>query len=212
MNCVEMREEVSLADAQKVVALNDFILRTHGFKIGKDAKILDFGCGTGELLKKIYDTVSNCSKLIGIDSSAQSIEQAKNSYHGIDFVRDKFVDSFNFPDSFFDYVISVDTLECIQNKTALLNEIHRILKKEGQVLFSHWDWDTQVYCSEHKEIIRKFVAAFSDWQQGWMDASDGQMGRKLWGIFHGKGGHKGGKPWEWKMRFKSCIGAGKRQN
>ena len=50
-------------------------------------------------------------------------------------------------------------------------------------MIAHWDWDTQVYFSENKTIVRKFVAAFADWQQGWMDACDGQMGRKLWGLF-----------------------------
>ena len=54
-------------------------------------------------------------------------------------------------------------------------------------IFAHWDWDTQVYNSEHKEIIRKFVAEFSDWKQDWMDASDGQMGRRLWGLFESSG-------------------------
>ena len=52
---------------------------------------------------------------------------------------------------------------------------------------AHWDWDTQVYSSDHKEVVRKLVAEFSDWQQGWMDASDGQMGRRLWGLFEGSG-------------------------
>ena len=82
-------------------------------------------------------------------------------------------------------------LICILDKTALVNEIHRVLKPGGKTLFAHWDWDTQVYNSSNKSIIRKFVAAFSDWQQDWMEASDGQMGRRLWGLFEGSGKFKG---------------------
>lgn len=153
--------------------------------------ILDFGCGSGQLLGAIHDISPNGSKIIGIDSSEKVIRQAKSSYPTIDFRNEKFIDSFNFPDASFDIIISVDTLECIPNKTALLNEVHRILKGEGKVLFAHWDWDTQVYYSENKEVIRKFVAEFSDWQQGWMEASDGQMGRKIWSLFQGTGLFKG---------------------
>ncbi len=53
------------------------------------------------------------------------------------------------------------------------------------MIFAHWDWDTQIYNSANKNIIRSFVVNFSDWQQPWMDSSDGLMGRKLWGQFQG---------------------------
>jgi SAM-dependent methyltransferase len=153
--------------------------------------ILDFGCGTGELLYKLYQLVAKSSNLIGFDSDEKSIEKGKSLYTHINFHHAKFVDHFDLPDSSFDIIISVDALECIPDKVSLLKEFHRILKPGGQVLIAHWDWDTQVYSSEHKEIIRKIVASFSDWQQGWMDACDGQMGRKLWGIFQGSGLFKG---------------------
>lgn len=171
--------------------LNEKIFALLNFEPDKKYEILDLGCGSGLLLAYIKNGVGNGSKLVGLDSDEKTIEKAKNSYSDIDFIQSKFIDSFHFPDESFDYIVSVDTLECILNKTALINEIHRILKRKGKVLFAHWDWDTQVYNSVNKNIIRKFVAAFSDWQQGWMDACDGQMGRKLWGIFQGSGLFKG---------------------
>lgn len=51
----------------------------------------------------------------------------------------------------------------------------------------HWDWDTQTYNIPTRELARKAVTAFSDWKQPWMDEADGQMGRKLWGLFEGSG-------------------------
>lgn len=167
------------------------ILTLLSLKNGKKYDILDFGCGSGQLLGSIHGIIGNDSKLIGIDSSEKNIEQAKSNYPYIDSRNEKFIDSFNLPDASFDIIISVDTLESIPNKTALLNEIHRTLKKDGLVLFAHWDWDTQVYNSENKKVIRNFVAEFADFQQGWMDACDGQMGRKLWGTFQGSGLFRG---------------------
>jgi SAM-dependent methyltransferase len=167
------------------------ILSLLDLKPGTRHDILDVGCGSGDLLGGISDTVSDESTLIGMDAMKNPIDEARSLYPSIDFRHEKFVDSFVFPDASFDIVISVDTLECIPNKTAFVAETARILRPEGRILLAHWDWDTQVYNSEHKEIIRRFVAAFSDWQQGWMDACDGQMGRRLWGIFQGSGMFKG---------------------
>lgn len=48
-----------------------------------------------------------------------------------------------------------------------------------------------VYRSDNKEIARKAIAAFSDWKQPWMDNCDGQMGRKLWGLFESSGNFRG---------------------
>ncbi|MCP4273636.1 MAG: methyltransferase domain-containing protein [Gammaproteobacteria bacterium] len=159
--------------------------------LNRKYKVLDIGCGHGELLGHLSDAMNSESVLVGIDEIENSVEGAKENYPHLDFLREKFTDSFSFEDDCFDIVVSVDALECIPNKSALLDEVHRVLKPGGKVVFAHWDWDTQVYNSENKSSIRKFTAAFSDWQQDWMETSDGQMGRRLWGLFEGSGKFKG---------------------
>ena len=154
-------------------------------------KVLDVGCGQGDLLGRLSSSIESGSYLVGIDEAENLVENAKETYPSFEFHREKFTDSLSFNDDSFDIVVSVDTLECIPNKSALINEIHRVLTPGGKVVFTHWDWDTQVYNSANKSIIRKFVVAFSDWQQEWMEASDGQMGRRLWGLFEGSGKFKG---------------------
>jgi SAM-dependent methyltransferase len=153
------------------------------FEEKENYRILDIGCGRGELLNHLHSLSGTNSVLVGIDEMDSSLNIAKENYPKIDFRKDKFIDTLNFEDDSFDIVLSVDTLECIPNKSAFLNEMFRVLKPDGTVLCAHWDWDTQVYNSENIAIIRKFVAAFSDWKQDWMDDADGQMGRRLWGLF-----------------------------
>lgn len=153
--------------------------------------VLDFGCGNGELLSKISKAVAAHSRLLGTDASEAAIEQARLADSAADFECQKFTDALGYADEAFDIVVSVDTLECIPNKSALLAEVARVLRPGGRVLFAHWDWDTQVYCSQQKEVVRRLVAAFADWQQAWMEASDGQMGRKMWGLFQGSGQFRG---------------------
>ncbi|GJL64136.1 MAG: SAM-dependent methyltransferase [Nitrospirales bacterium] len=154
-------------------------------------KVLDIGCGQGDLLGQLSSSMDSESYLVGIDEAEHLVESAKESYPNLEFHREKFTDSLSFKDDSFEIVLSVDTLECIPNKSALISEIHRILTPGGKIVIAHWDWDTQVYNSANKSIIRKFVAAFSDWQQDWMKASDGQMGRRLWSLFEGSGKFKG---------------------
>ncbi|MEL7186330.1 MAG: methyltransferase domain-containing protein, partial [Pseudomonadota bacterium] len=153
--------------------------------------VLDFGCGTGELLARIAKSISNESHLVGLDASEESISWARQKHSGVEFQADKFIDTFDHPDASFDVIVSVDTLECVPDKEALLKEFVRLLKPKGRLLVAHWDWDTQVYHSAHKDVVRRVIASFADWQQGWMDACDGQMGRKLWGLFEGSGLFRG---------------------
>ena len=159
--------------------------------LNKRYKVLDIGCGCGELLGYLSGSMDSGSTLVGIDEMENSIRSAKENYPHIEFHREKFIDSLCFEDNSFDIVMSVDALECIPNKIALLDEVFRILRPGGKVVFAHWDWDTQAYNSENKATIRKFIAAFSDWQQDWMEAADGQMGRRLWGLFEGSGKYTG---------------------
>lgn len=153
--------------------------------------ILDFGCGTGDFLGLVSKSVNTGSKLIGIDEREQFIKEARIRYPDVNFTCEEFVDRLNLPDMSFDIIATIDVLECVSDKEALLNEFCRILKPGGNMLAAHWDWDTMVYSAENKDIARKAVSAFANWKQPWMDHCDGQMGRKLWGLFEGSGKFRG---------------------
>ena len=172
-------------------ALTEKVLKLLSLKTGERYDILDFGCGSGDLLGRVSKIVNDDSNLVGVDGMEKPVTSAQKLYSSIDFRHEKFVDSFAFSDDSFDIVVSIDTLECIPNKAALLSEVARILRPNGKILFAHWDWDTQVYNSEHIKSIRKLTASFSDWKQDWMDDCDGQMGRRLWGLLEGSGMFKG---------------------
>lgn len=150
-------------------------------------QVLDFGCGKGEFLGLLSSLVGKNSRLVGYDAMENSIATARASYPAAEFICGRFVHELPFPDGSFDRLVTIDTIECIKNKEALINEVHRVLKPGGEVLAAHWDWDTQTYNIPNRELARKAVWAFSDWKQPWMDEADGQMGRKLWGLFEGTG-------------------------
>lgn len=152
-----------------------------------DYQVLDFGCGKGELLGALSGRIGAKSRLVGYDAMEKSIAIARARYPNAEFICERFAEELPFTDGSFDVFVTIDTLECIKNKEVLLAEIHRVLKPGGEVLAMHWDWDTQTYNIPTRELGRKAVQAFSDWKQPWMDEADGQMGRKLWGLFEGSG-------------------------
>jgi SAM-dependent methyltransferase len=84
-------------------------------------------------------------------------------------------------------VLSVNLLECIPDKQALLREVHRVLAPGGTVVFAHWDWDSQLIDGADKALVRRIVHAFGDWKQAWMADADAWMGRRLWRTFQESG-------------------------
>lgn len=89
-------------------------------------KILDAGCGTGGLLKKL----SKLGKVVGIDFSPEAIKYAKK--RGLD-IKQASVQKIPFKKGSFDAVTSVDVLYhlAVTDDVAALGEIKRVLKPGG---------------------------------------------------------------------------------
>jgi SAM-dependent methyltransferase len=151
--------------------------------------ILDIGCGSGSDLLKFGELATKAS-LIGLDSSQQAIDAASSLSAGdsrFTFTTADASKDLPFEDETFDIVYSKNFLECVSDKDAMIREVHRILRPGGQVAFSHWDWESQLFDGGDKALVRRIVQAFADWQQAWMTDCDGWMGRRLWRVFNRNG-------------------------
>lgn len=152
--------------------------------------ILDIGCGDGGDLRRLAALAPHAARLVGVDSSEKAIETARATtagdarftWHPHDVSR-----GLPFGDGEFDALFSLNLLECVPDKAAFLREMARVLRPGGQVVCAHWDWDTQTVDGADKARVRRIVQTFSDWQQAWMAASDGWMGRRLWPTFQRSG-------------------------
>jgi len=152
--------------------------------------VLDLGCGRGEHLRMLAERASEQVRLVGIDASPQSIEAARAATEGdprFTFVVHDLTEGIPFEDGAFDRVLSVNVLEAIPDKAALLRETHRVLSADGRLVFAHFDWDSQLYDGVDKAVVRKVVHAFADWKQKWMADAVGWMGRRLWKTFQATG-------------------------
>ena len=91
-------------------------------------KLLDIGCGTGELLREL----SPLGEVFGIDNSPQAIAFCKE--RGLKNVSLAEGTSIPFPDNAFDIVLCLDVLEHIENDDAALKEIRRVVKPGGIII------------------------------------------------------------------------------
>ena len=152
--------------------------------------VLDLGCGRGVHLQILARRLPETARLVGIDSSEDSIEAARAATRGdprFVFLLHDVAEGLPFEDAAFDRVLSMNVLEAIVDKATLLRHVGRVLAPGGRLVVSHFDWDSQLYDGVDKALVRKVVHAFADWKQKWMADADGWMGRRLWRTFQETG-------------------------
>ena len=105
--------------------------------ITKNSKILDVGCGNGELMKYINLNISK--DIRGIELSKSNVQKCVEK--GLTVIEgDAEKDLKQFPDSSFDFVILSQTLQAFLDPENVLNEVLRIGKKAIVSIpnFGHW--------------------------------------------------------------------------
>ena len=158
--------------------------------VPEDGAVLDAGCGDGADLRRIGQRLGPKLRLAGAEATLSALEKARAATEGdarFSFLLADLSQPWPFTDSRFDCVFSNNVLECVPDKRSFLAETARVLRPGGQVVCAHWDHDTHLFDGADKAGIRGLVAAFSDWQQGWMADADGWMGRRLWATFQKSG-------------------------
>jgi SAM-dependent methyltransferase len=91
-------------------------------------------------------------------------------------------DDLPFQENCMDVVVSYNMLECVPDPVRLLGEVHRVLRPGGRAVIAHVDFDSMVIAGADPALDRRVCHAFADYEQGWMDHSDGRMGRGISGL------------------------------
>ncbi|MDI7743772.1 methyltransferase domain-containing protein [Lysinibacillus fusiformis] len=132
--------------------------------------ILDLGCGTGDLANAIKGFGS---RVIGVDKSANMIEQAKKKYGDISFeVRD--AAALGFVEEF-DAVFSNATLHWVQPPEKALRSIYQVLKQGGRFVAEFGGkGNVQAITDEIIKQIKAEGIEFADEQFPWFYPSIGE--------------------------------------
>jgi ubiquinone/menaquinone biosynthesis C-methylase UbiE len=98
------------------------------------ARVLDVGCGPGTITVDIAERVAP-GRVVGIDASADVIDQARRDASGIDNVEFATGDVYHldFPDSSFDVVHAHQVLQHLPDPVGALREMRRVCKPDGVV-------------------------------------------------------------------------------
>ncbi|MCA9354808.1 MAG: methyltransferase domain-containing protein [Candidatus Kaiserbacteria bacterium] len=96
------------------------------------AHLLDVGCGTGNLLQLIATEHPELD-LSGVDFSPAMLKRAQNKVRAL--LREHDVNQgLPWPDESFEIVTSIHSLYALKDPAATLREIHRVLRKDGELI------------------------------------------------------------------------------
>lgn len=108
-----------------------------GKRIPKGVRILDYGCGTGDILNFLSPTYG-----VGFDPSREMIKIANKKFLGKKNLT--FTDKAGEIKGHFDYIVSVDTIEHFANPTAEFRKIKKFMDKSTKFIVSYgnprWNW------------------------------------------------------------------------
>ena len=105
--------------------------------INENSKILDVGCGNGELMKYILENISK--NIRGLEISKKNVQECIEK--GLTVIEGNAeLDLGQFPDKSFNYVILSQTLQAFLNPEKVLYELLRVGKKAIVTIpnFGHW--------------------------------------------------------------------------
>ena len=99
-------------------------------------KILEAGCGTGNLALKIKEKGAN---VVGLDNCKEALDIYRQKDPTAELVLASLEEKLPFPDNFFDKITSNNTIYAIPKEKQLLTlkELYRILKPNGEIVISN---------------------------------------------------------------------------
>lgn len=101
--------------------------------IGLHDSVIDLGCGGGQNCARVAELTDGT--VVGVDAQQKMIDFAeRNNKKGVRFIVGDFLKN-DFSDGSFDKVISNCVFAHCDNKSAVVEEVYRLLKKGGKFCF-----------------------------------------------------------------------------
>ena len=103
----------------------------------ENAKILDWGCGPGRIIRHLPNLLKSC-EFYGTDYNKNSIKWCKNNLNNISFNHNNLDATLPYPDNYFNiiYGISIFTHLSKKKNYEWSDELYRILKPKGIFFFT----------------------------------------------------------------------------
>ena len=102
----------------------------------KNKKLIDVGCGTGDIGKLYLDTIKLQGKVFNVDPNKKMLEEGKKRFKNFNNISWKVnsAENLNFNSNYFDYYTISFGLRNTKNINKSLKEAYRVLKPGGRFL------------------------------------------------------------------------------
>ena len=107
-------------------------------KPGKNSKILDIGCGTGNLLY-LLEKQNREYKLYGIDISEEMLKIARKKLKKAK-LKLQSAESLDFKDNYFDYIFSTEAFHHYADYGLIMKNFNKSLKENGKLIVLDFDF------------------------------------------------------------------------
>jgi len=107
------------------------------FIVGNDKRILELGCGTGQLLNAL-----NPSYGVGVDFSEETIKVAKKDYPNLKFIHGDLesIECISSIKDKFDYIILSDTIGYLDDCEEVFSNLHHLCTPDTRLIVSYHSW------------------------------------------------------------------------
>ena len=144
-------------DKQSILEKGNRNILASQFKkfIGYNKKVLEVGCGTGQL--SIFFSIGNNNEIVGFDPTIQSLNLAKNFVEKNEIKNIKFVNADIFDDvlvdDYFDFIWCSGVLHHTKNPYQAFEVISKSLKRDGYILLGLYNKIGRI-----RTILRKYLS------------------------------------------------------
>lgn len=143
-------------------------------------RILEVGCGSGVLCRRIAPSLQPQGQVVGLDISPQFLFQARKYalLQGLDGQIEFECgagESLSFPNATFDGAFAARLLLHAADPDAVVREMTRVVRPGGRVVLMDWDFESVVVDHPDRELTRRLLHWRNDHHGG-----DNWSGRQLW--------------------------------
>jgi ubiquinone/menaquinone biosynthesis C-methylase UbiE len=128
----------------------------------KGDRILDVGCGPGFYVAELLDTVGPEGAVVGVDRSPDMLAVAAKRAEGhpnVEF-HEAAATALPVAEESFDRALSVQVFEYIDDVSAALSEMLRVLRPGGRLVLWDVDWGTVSWHAEDRNLMDQVLAAW----------------------------------------------------
>ena len=132
------------------------IEKNYKFIIPEGSKVLELGCGTGELLAAVKPSLG-----VGVDFSEEMLKIARNNHPHLKFI---LADAANYAtDEEFDYIIISDLLSSLWDIQVVLNNVQKICNPRTKLVISTYNYIWEPFLRFFETIGLKAKQPLQNW-------------------------------------------------